>query len=868
MPIQQMLLGVGGKKKTYMDDVFSTYLYKGNETARAINNGINLSGEGGLVWVKSRNDTHDNHLVDTVRGANDILESNTNDAEATIANRITGFNSNGFNLGSAGQVNGTSTYKYSSWSFRRAKGFFDVVTYTGNGSNRTISHSLGSIPGMIIIKRTDTASNWAVYHRGFNGGVNPEHYVNFLDTADGETSHAASWNNSPPTSSVFHVGTHARVNGNGGTFVAYLFAGGESTAATARSVEFDGDNQSLNIPDNDAWYIETNYTAECWFKCEEHNPSGWNAIFGQWQNNGANATNSWILEYVGSDLRFYYLTNGATSTAHKSLGNVSLNQWHHFAFCKSGSSTRLFVDGTQVLTFDIGTMQNGTGEFTIGGDVAGDGHFKGQISNVRITKGQALYTSSFKVATEPLTTTSQGATASNVKLLCCNNSSPTGSTVTPGTITNNNGSEARTDSPFDDPAGFVFGENEDQNVIKCGSYIGNSGTQEIDIGWEPQWVLVKRTDAGGYGWMIADSMRGIQSYGGAGSAAYLEAQGNGSEIVMGSNARLGISPKGIYFESVSSGISNYNGATYFYMAIRRPDGYVGKPAEAGTDVFHMLNGTQTNSPPWFKPTDFDVDFAFTRNTGISDDFPTGSRLTGKSRMYTNYTNAASDNGNFLWDYSRGWNGYTGSESGYQAWMFKRHAGMDVVTYHGTGATAEFAHSLNQTPEMVIIKPKTQNITWTVFHSGLSANTKKLELDSTASESNSGFTWSPTSTHFNVNNYWEYNRADYPYLALLFSSVTGISKVGSYTGTGSDQTITTGFQPRFVFIKRADSGENGFVLDTTRGWGSGNDNYLIVESTAAQASADFGNPVSTGFFVKGTSSGTNTNNVNYVYYAHA
>ena len=133
---------MGAKKKVYLDDVFSTYVYKGNESARAINNGIDLSGEGGLVWAKARNDSHDHHLVDTVRGANKILESNTTDAEATIANRITGFNSNGFNLGSAGQVNGTSAYNYSSWSFRKAKGFFDIVTYTGNGTaGRTVSHT-------------------------------------------------------------------------------------------------------------------------------------------------------------------------------------------------------------------------------------------------------------------------------------------------------------------------------------------------------------------------------------------------------------------------------------------------------------------------------------------------------------------------------------------------------------------------------------------------------------------------------------------------------------------------------------------------------------------------------------------------------
>ena len=126
----------------------------------------------------------------------------------------------------------------------------------------------------------------------------------------------------------------------------------------------------------------------------------------------------------------------------------------------------------------------------------------------------------------------------------------------------------------------------------------------------------------------------------------------------------------------------------------------------------------------------------------------------------------------------------------------------------------------------------------------------------------------TTTTFELASATEINGNGYDFLALLFASVEGVSKVGWYTGTGSDQTITTGFQPRFVFIKRADSGDNGWILDTTRGWASGNDNGLAINSNSSQTSADFGNPVSTGFFVKGTSSGTNTNTGHYIYYAHA
>ena len=163
--------------------------------------------------------------------------------------------------------------------------------------------------------------------------------------------------------------------------------------------------------------------------------------------------------------------------------------------------------------------------------------------------------------------------------------------------------------------------------------------------------------------------------------------------------------------------------------------------------------------------------------------------------------------------------------------------------------------------------------WLVYHKGVNGGTNPeqyyMRLDDTSAQTDSDqfYDTAPTSTHFTVNSYSYINQASNNYIAMLFASVDGISKVGYYTGTGADQTITTGFQPRFVFIKST-NGDYGFVLDTTRGWGSGNDNYLIINSNAAQAAADFGNPVSTGFFVKGTSSGSNTNNTNYIYYAHS
>ena len=193
------------------------------------------------------------------------------------------------------------------------------------------------------------------------------------------------------------AGNAKSYSGSGTTWVDISGKGHNATAngATFSTLnggvwDFDGTNDYIESPDADAWYPETNYTAECWFNCDAVG-GGWNAIFGQWPNSNVNATNSWILEYVGTDLRFYYLNAGVDAVPYKDLGTVSLGAWHHFVFSKAGSTTKMFIDGIQVVDdFDIGTMQNGTGVFTIGGNVASAGWFNGKIPLIRIYKGKGL----------------------------------------------------------------------------------------------------------------------------------------------------------------------------------------------------------------------------------------------------------------------------------------------------------------------------------------------------------------------------------------------------------------------------------------------------------------------------------------------
>jgi hypothetical protein len=217
--------GAAGGDGTYIEDVFSTYLYTGNGSTQTITNDIDLDGEGGLVWIKVREPNggeEDHRLYDTARGAGNSLSSNKTGATATQGNSLGAFNSDGFYLNGLFLGTNGNGYDYASWTFRKAPKFFDVVTYTGTGANRTVAHNLGSVPGCIIVKRTNTSGDWQVYHRA--NTANPETDYLVLNSTAATVDSNTRWNDTQPTDAVFSLGTEATVNASGGTYVAYLWA--------------------------------------------------------------------------------------------------------------------------------------------------------------------------------------------------------------------------------------------------------------------------------------------------------------------------------------------------------------------------------------------------------------------------------------------------------------------------------------------------------------------------------------------------------------------------------------------------------------------------------------------------------------------
>jgi hypothetical protein len=216
----------------YIEDVFSTYLYTGTGANQTITNGIDLSTKGGMVWIKSRTSIPSSpaHMIaDTVRGPTVTLSSDTTSANEADTDRYQSFNSNGFSIKTSARLN-YSANPYVSWTFAEQAKFFDIVTYTGNGINRSIAHNLGSVPGMMIVKSTSDPKLWAVYHRSI-GNTN----LLVLNSTTDAITNAEMWNNTTPTSTVFTVGTNTNTNASGNTYVAYLFAhnaGGFGTSGT------------------------------------------------------------------------------------------------------------------------------------------------------------------------------------------------------------------------------------------------------------------------------------------------------------------------------------------------------------------------------------------------------------------------------------------------------------------------------------------------------------------------------------------------------------------------------------------------------------------------------------------------------------
>ena len=401
-----------------------------------------------------------------------------------------------------------------------------------------------------------------------------------------------------------------------------------------------------------------------------------------------------------------------------------------------------------------------------------------------------------------------------------------------------------------------FGTNADESIIKCGSL---SGQGSIDFGFEPQWLMVKPEGSGN--WEIYDSMRGFIAY----NTHSLYPQALKSNL----DATETDANYGFYLES--TGVENQtfgSGSPCLYVAIRHPH----KPPTAATEVYYQQTGVGPYTSGW------PIDLWWSVSNKSS---PPGWDMFLQTRMLHGrpYLRSADSTSEILgvdgkFDSNDGVPSPSWNVSDSINWFFRCAPGFfDVVAFKGTNTVRTVNHSLGVTPELILIKNRNRNYYWCIYHKDLgNGHQLRLPNDNGKYTTNDYNSTDPTSSVFTVGVTNSVNESGDGIVAYLFASLAGISKVGSYTGTGSNINVDCGFTAgaRFVLIKRTNGTGDWYVWDTARGIVSGNDPYLLINTTNPEVTnTDYIDPLNAGFTVTSSApAALNTSGGEYMFLAIA
>lgn len=406
---------------------------------------------------------------------------------------------------------------------------------------------------------------------------------------------------------------------------------------------------------------------------------------------------------------------------------------------------------------------------------------------------------------------------------------------------------------------YIFAHDPSpEGIIQCGTFttngVGNFSAGSLNLGWEPQFFMYKRVD-GISPWYMYDAIRQFDRT----STESVQAESTQAENFAGN----GIYPTATGIEALNGTL--INSATYLFMAIRRPN----KPPTTGTQIYNSVayaaSGSARTVVAGFAP-----DMALIRTTNVGYNLFM-DRLRGKDlTMQTNNTAADVNSagfGKFVVDGIEITTSYINNNltNNFQDYFFKRAVGVfDVVHYKGDGVTnRQVLHSLGVVPELMLIKVRNTTGGWYMLHKEAVAGNwgiSQLETNIAFTTPNplfwgNGATFTPpTAANFTVSAQGgtQVNGGSNSYIAYLFASKAGVSKVGSYVGDGtSGKVIDCGFTTgaRFVMIKRASNVDDWYVWDSVRGVIAGNDPHFSLNSQAVETITDDSiDPDPSGFIV--------------------
>uniref|UniRef100_UPI0025C3ACEA DUF7483 domain-containing protein n=1 Tax=Aquabacterium sp. TaxID=1872578 RepID=UPI0025C3ACEA len=400
----------------------------------------------------------------------------------------------------------------------------------------------------------------------------------------------------------------------------------------------------------------------------------------------------------------------------------------------------------------------------------------------------------------------------------------------------------------------------------------SSGNGTVDIGWEPQFVMMANISAGS-DWIIVDTARGFPS-----GTGRVHLSLNAFSAVDASQPDSIVSLTNTGFKITSGWANGY----ILWIAIRKPN----KPPTTGNQVYNAIARTGTGAVASVTGVGFPPDLVIGKARSTTGGANWTERFRGATQEFlssavnieTTYANDLTAFGQDGFTLGTGASGNKNTSAvTYIEHCFKRAPGVfDIVQDTGTGVAHTVAHQLGVVPELIIRKQRTtSNANFFVYAAALN-NTEYLVFNSTGVRTTLATMWnstSATSTTFSLGTSTNVNTSGGIYYNYLFASKTGISKVGSYTGNGGTQTINCSFASgaRFVMIKRVDTAGDWFMWDSVRGiTASANDPHTSANTTAAEVTTDSSvEPNSSGFaVVQNTTTNINVSAATYFYLAFA
>lgn len=405
---------------------------------------------------------------------------------------------------------------------------------------------------------------------------------------------------------------------------------------------------------------------------------------------------------------------------------------------------------------------------------------------------------------------------------------------------------------------FFSHDTSADGLIQCGSFTAGASAS-VSLGFEPQFLLLKNVSAAA-NWGMFDASRGLV----ASSASGV------SKIMNPNTTALDSEVSTTYI--TATGFTHSGGTagnTIVYMAIRRPN----KTPTSGTQVYNGVTGNTSN--PISIPCGFTPDVVGMAYRGSGGYLALDAKLPQtRNALYASPESGSS----YYWDNMLGITSGSNSSAEQIRWFLKRAPGfMDMICYKGTGVAHTEAHSLGVVPEMLILKGRSSSYSWAVWHKSFAtSDTIFLESDLALQGGYSDIlnSTAPTSTVVSLGTNVICNESATNALIYLFATLPGISKVGSYSGNGSSQTIGCGFTSgaRFILIKRTNNVGDWYCWDTARGIVAANDPHLSWNTTSTVAEVtndDSIDPDSSGFIVNQLSAtNINTTGATYIFLAIA